>query len=132
MTTITSHLCAAELACRYETAGEPITKSHFHALWLLSQGYDVKETAALLSFSTRWVRSLVKRYNAGGPEQLGDQRVHNGTESCILTQAALAALKERLGTAPDDGGQWTDPRSPAGWRGSTISDRCAISAAGML
>ncbi len=110
MTTITPHLCVAELERRYETAGEPIAKSHFHALWLLSQGYDIKETAALLSFSTRWVRSLVKRYNEGGPERLGDQRAHNGTEPSILTQAALAALKERLGTAPDDGGQWTGPK----------------------
>jgi transposase len=110
MMTITPHLCVAELERLYETADEPIAKSHFHALWLLSQGYDIKETAALLSFSTRWVRSLVKRYNEGGPEQLGDQRVHNGTEPSILTQAALAALKERLGTAPDDGGQWTGPK----------------------
>jgi transposase len=114
MTMIAPHLCAAELERRYETAGEPIAKSHFHALWLLSQGYDIKETAALLSFSTRWVRSLVKRYNEGGPEQLGDQRVHNGSEPSILTQAALAALKERLGAAPDDGGQWTGPKI-AGW-----------------
>lgn len=110
MTIITPHLGAAELEQRYKTAGDPIAKSHFHALWLLSKGYGVKETAALLSFSTRWVHSLVKRYNEGGPERLGDQRVHNGTEPSILTPAALAALKERLGAAPDDGGQWTGPK----------------------
>ena len=41
---------------------------------------------------------------------LGDQRAHNGTEPTILTPEALAALKERLKTPPDDGGQWTGPK----------------------
>jgi transposase len=81
-----------------------------HALWLLSQGYDIEETAEILSFTTRWVRSLIRHYNEGGPERLGDQRVHNGTEPSILTSAALEALKQRLRAPPDDGGQWTGPK----------------------
>jgi transposase InsO family protein len=59
---------------------------------------------AVFVLSTRWVRILIKRYNEGGPHRLGDQRAHNGTEPTILTQAALAALKERLASPPDDGG----------------------------
>ena len=110
MTIIKPHLSSIELERRYETASEPIAKSHFHALWLLSRGYDIDEVADLLSFSTRWVRILIKRYNDGGPDQLGDQRVNNGTEATILTAAALAALKERLHAPPDDGGQWTGPK----------------------
>ena len=35
---------------------------------------------------------------------------NNGTEPTILTAAALEALKERLKTPPDDGGQWTGPK----------------------
>lgn len=77
MTAIKPHLSSAELEQRYETAPEPIAKSHFHALWLLSRGYDLDEVAEVLSFSTRWVRILVKRYNEGGPERLGDQRVNS-------------------------------------------------------
>jgi transposase len=110
MTAIKPHLSSSELEHCYETASEPIAKSHFHALWLLSRGYDIDEVADLLSFSTRWVRILIKRYNEGGPEQLGDQRVNNGTEATILTPDALAALKQRLQTPPDDGGQWTGPK----------------------
>lgn len=109
-TTIKPHLSTAELEGRYETAAEPIAKSHFHALWLLSRGYDLDEVAEILSFSTRWVRILIKRYNECGPDLLGDQRVHNGTEPTILTPEALAALKERLQTVPDDGGQWSGPK----------------------
>ena len=61
--------------------GRPIrsAKSHFHALWLLSSGYEVEEVAELLSFSTRWVRALVKRYNEGGPAALGDQATSAST-----------------------------------------------------
>jgi transposase len=110
MTAIKRHLSAAELEGRYETAADPIAKSHFHALWLLSQGYEMDEVAELLSFSTRWVRILIKRYNEGGPDRLGDQRARNGTEPTILTQDALAALKERVKSLPDDGGQWTGPK----------------------
>src|SRR3974377_671446 len=110
MTTIESHLSTAELEGCYETAGDPIAKSHFHALWLLSKGYDVDEVAELLSFSTRWVYQLVKRYNAGGPDCLGDQRAHNGTEPTIVTPRAVAALKERLKRPPDDAGQWSGPK----------------------
>jgi transposase len=110
MTTINWRLSSVELEARYEGAADPIGKSHFHALWLLSSGYEVEEVAELLSFSTRWVRALVKRYNEGGPAALGDQRIHNGTKPTILTPEALAALKERIETPPDDGGLWTGPK----------------------
>jgi hypothetical protein len=56
------------------------------------------------------VRALVKRYNDGGPDRLGDQRIHNGTAPSILTPAALAGLKERIKRRPDDGGLWTGPK----------------------
>jgi transposase len=110
MTAIRPHLSAAELEQRYKSATEPIAKSHFHALWLLVRGYSVEETAEVLSFSPRWVRSLVKRYNESGPALLGDQRAHNGTEPTILTADTLAALKQRLKMPPDDGGVWTGPK----------------------
>src|SRR5438552_1072827 len=110
MTTRSAQLGSSELVARYEGAADPIGKSHFHALWLLSSSYEVEEVAELLSFSPRWVRALNKRYSEDGPEALGDQRIHNGTKPTILTPAALAALKERIKTPPDDGGLWTGPK----------------------
>jgi hypothetical protein len=56
------------------------------------------------------VRILIKRYNEGGPDRLGDQRANNGTAPTILTTEALDALSKRLTTPPDDGGQWTGPK----------------------
>ena len=116
MMTTKVQLSSFELETRYETAADPIAKSHFHALWLLCSGYEVEEVAELLSFSPRWVRQLSKRYNEGGPATLGDQRVHNGTKPTILTPEALAALKKRIKTTPDDGGQWSGPKI-ARWLG---------------
>jgi len=110
MTAIASHLSAEELEARYETAADPVAKSHFHAVWLLSLNYGIEEVAEILSFSVRWVRLLVKRYNEHGPDSLGDRRAHNKSEPAILTAEALAALKERLQSPPDDGGVWTGPK----------------------
>lgn len=110
MTSIAPHLSASELEVRFKTAPDPVARGHFHALWLLSEGYENDEVAELLSFSTRWVQALLKRYNEGGPGRLGDQRANNGAEPTILTPQALAALKERIKTAPDDGGVWSGPK----------------------
>ncbi len=90
MTTIKAHVSSVELEARYKTAVDLVGKSHFHALWLLSSGYEV------------------------GAGALGDQRVHNGTKPTILTPEALVALQERIKTPPDDGGLWTGPKI-AGW-----------------
>ena len=110
MAIIKNHLSSVELEGRYKTAADPIAKSHFHALWLLSSGYAIGAVAEILSFSTRWIRRLVQRYNEGGPETLGDRRAGNGASPKILTPAALAALKERVKTSPDDGGLWSGPK----------------------
>ncbi|MGO9487279.1 MAG: helix-turn-helix domain-containing protein [Rhodomicrobium sp.] len=111
MTAIASHLSTAELEARYKTAADPAAKSHFHAVWLLSLNYTAEEVAEFLSFSVRWVRLLVKRYNEHGPDSLGDRRQSNGAAPAILTPEALSSLKERLKAPPDDGGLWTGPKA---------------------
>ncbi len=73
-------------------------------------GHTASDVAAILSFSARWVRLLVKRYNEEGPDSLGDRRQSNGAAPAILTPEALSSLKERLKTPPDDGGLWTGPK----------------------
>ena len=110
MTALTPHLNSAGLESEYEAAADPVAKSHFHALWLVSEGYAVAEVARLLSFSARWVHTLIKRYNENGPAALADLRSGNGAAPRILTPEALAALKERIVSAPDDGGVWSGPK----------------------
>ena len=55
MTTIVGHLSSDELEARYEGAADPVAKSHFHALWLLSCHPDAatEEDRAALKKSSR-------------------------------------------------------------------------------
>jgi len=110
MTALTPHMSSAELASAYKAAADPVAKSHFHALWLVSEDYAAAEVAGLLSFSTRWVHTLIKRYNERGASALADLRSGNGAKPRILTPEALAALRQRIQTAPPDGGLWSGPK----------------------
>src|SRR3954467_9196189 len=53
---------------------------------------------------------LLARYNAHGPEALGDLRRRNGSAPSVLRPELLARLPERLATPPSDGGLWTGPK----------------------
>ena len=47
------------------------------------------------------------RYNRFGPSSLGDRRRRQRREAADLTPEILAMLRERVKSAPDDGGVWT-------------------------
>jgi hypothetical protein len=133
MTTIVGHLSSDELEARYEAAADPVAKSHFHGLWLLSCGYEVEEVAEILSFSLRWVRALLKRYNEGGAEALGDQRIHPQRNQADHPDARGAGGSQ----GEDQGatGGWRafgrGPRLRAGLRSSTGCDPSPTSAGGI-
>src|SRR3712207_6722910 len=103
MARIVGHLPVAELearyrAGRYRAARDATEARHFQAIWLLAQGRTFLEVAEVLAFVPRWVEELAQRYNASGPEALGDQRRRNGRAATLLTEAVLAALAKRLRT----------------------------------
>ena len=66
------------------------------------------------AFGVRWVEKLLARYNAGGPDALGDLRRRNGTRPTILKPALLDRLRLRLARPPPDGGLWSS-RKAAAW-----------------
>src|SRR5215210_7497747 len=110
MARIVEQLPAEELAARYRAARDATEARHFQAIWLLAQGRTVLEVAEVLAFVPRWVEELAARYNAFGPETLGDQRWRNGRTASLLTPELLAALTKRLKEPPDDGGLWSGPK----------------------
>jgi transposase len=110
MAHIVEHLPLEELERRYRAAQDVTEARHTQAIWLLAQGRAVRDVAGVLAFAPRWVEALAARYNAHGPEALGDRRRHNGRAASVLTPALLEALAERLRTPPEDGGRWTGPK----------------------
>src|SRR5918997_6896880 len=98
MARIVGHLPVGELEARYRAAQDATTARHVQAIWLLAQGRTVLEVSAVLAFVPRWVTQLAARYNAFGPEALGDRRRRNGRAATLLTEAVLSALAERVRT----------------------------------
>src|SRR4051794_41904219 len=68
----------------------------------------------MTAFGVRWVEKLLARYNARGPDALGDLRRGNGTRPTILKPELLDRLRLRLAGPPADGGLWTS-REVAAW-----------------
>ena len=73
MARIVEHLSVAELEGRYRTARDATEARRTQAIWLLAQGRTFLEVAEVVAFVPRWVEQLAARYNASGPEALGDQ-----------------------------------------------------------
>src|SRR5918997_125547 len=107
MARIVEHLPIQALEARYRAARHTTEARHFQAIWLLAQGRTFVEVAEVLAFVPRRAGELAQRYNAFGPEALGDRRRRNGTAASLLTEDVLAALGERVAAPPEDGGVWS-------------------------
>ena len=113
MARIVGHLPLEELEARCRAARDATEARHFQAIRLLAQGRTFPEVAEVLAFVPRWAEELAARYNAFGPEALGDRRRRNGRAAGLLTEAVLSALAKRVRTPPEDGGLWSGPKVAA-------------------
>jgi transposase len=107
MPDLVPHLSAPELQARFVASRETRAARHVQAIWLLARGHSLEEVAETTAYSTRWVRRLIDRYNAEGPDALGDRRRANGSPRRTLTPEALAQVRERLADPPAPGEVWT-------------------------
>jgi len=114
MATVCEHLSVEELEARYVGCEDATAARHFQVIWLLARGHTVSEVAATTAFGERWIEQLLARYNAEGPEALGDLRRRNGASATILKPELLGKLRDRLREPPADGGLWSS-RKVADW-----------------
>ncbi|MGH6869406.1 MAG: winged helix-turn-helix domain-containing protein [Methylocella sp.] len=107
------------MEARYVGCQDATASRHFQVIWLLARGHTVPQVSATTAFGARWIEQLLARYNAEGPEALGDLRRRNGTSATILKSELLAKLPDRLREPPPDGGLWSS-RKVADWMAAEL------------
>jgi transposase len=110
---VADHLGVAELAARSRATRDPIERGRWQMIWLLVAGRSLREVAAVTGYSTRWVRAVVRRYNADGPEGLADRRHANPGAAPLLDADGRQALEAAPKKPPPEGGQWTCAKGAA-------------------
>ena len=113
MAHVADHLSVSALEQHYRACKDATAARHFHTIWLLAKGHEIAAVAATVSFAPRWVERLLARYNAHGPQVLGDLRRQNGASPSVLKPDLLTKLEERLRAPPADGGRWTSAKVAA-------------------
>src|SRR5215210_768263 len=71
---IVPHLGSEELEDRYRKAYDPLERSHYQILWLISEGKTITQVMEVTGYSRGWIQQLARRYNSDGPQALGDRR----------------------------------------------------------
>src|SRR3954468_15163480 len=102
------HLDSKELENCYRRARDPVKRSHSQILWLISEGKTTTQVMEATGYSRGWIQQLAHRYNADGPQALGDRRHQNpgAKERALLDAAQQKELREALTKPPPDGGMW--------------------------
>jgi hypothetical protein len=119
MATVFEHLSVEELEERFVGFQDATASRHFQVIWLLARGHTVSQVSATTAYGERWIEQLLARYNAEGPEALGDLRRRNGATATILKSELLARLHDRLREPPADGGLWSS-RKAADWMAAEL------------
>jgi hypothetical protein len=57
------HLNSRELESRYLKAHDPVLRSHYQILWLISEGKTTGEVMEVSGYSRNWIQQLSRRYN---------------------------------------------------------------------
>jgi transposase len=96
----------------YREAIDPVLRSHYQILWLISLGKTTRQVMEVTEYSRGWIQQLARRYNRYGAEALGDRRHHNpgAKQRALLSVEQQQELKEALKKPPPDGGMWNSPK----------------------
>jgi transposase len=113
------HLSLTELEHRYRRATNPVARSQWQILWLLSSGRPTAEVARVTRYSVNWVREIARRYREDGPAGIGDRRHTNPGAAPLLNQEQQEQLRTVLRGPAPNGDLWTC-RQVASWMSQTL------------
>ena len=108
--TLVAHLPVTDLERRYRQCHDPVERSHWQMVWLVSQGSTCPAVARVTGYRADTVRTIIHRYNDQGPAGLVDRRHGNLGQPPLVTPTVQQELRERLAQPPPDGGLWTGPK----------------------
>lgn len=110
------HLPPEEVARRYRACRGGVEKTHWQIIWLLTRTDPPPTPAAVahqVGLTPAWVRTILRRWNAEGPDGLADRRAALNGGRSKLTVEQQVDLWAALQQAPPDGGLWTGPKVAA-------------------
>jgi transposase len=111
---VAKHLTIEQLEQHYRQARDGVESRQYQIIWLLAQGKKTLEVEEITGYSRTWMYALVKRYNAGGIEGLGDRRNQNPGTKPLIDDVEQAQLWQALQEKAPDGGLWNG-RKVADW-----------------
>ena len=109
---LAEHFSPQELKEKYLTGEDRVERRRYHLLWLVSQGWTIKKSAAAMGISYDYGQKIVRRYNKEGARGIRHRRreITLPGKAQLLNQAEQEKLKACLQKAPEDGGMWTGPK----------------------
>jgi transposase len=110
---IVPHLSPDEIARRYRRCRSGLEKTHWQLLWLLTRpgrSLTPAQAAAQVGLTPSWARTILKRWNAEGPDGLADRRAKANGRPPKLTDIQRTELAAALEQPPPDGGLWSGPK----------------------
>lgn len=111
---IQPHLSVEELETRYRQASDPIERTRYQIVWLLSRGFLTSQVAAVTGYCLDGIRQIARRYNQQGPNVLLDRRHQHPGGEPMLSDVQQAQLWQVLQSPHPDGGLWNG-RKVADW-----------------
>lgn len=104
------HLSDEQLRRRAEDADDPDERMRWVAILQKKAGRSPELIADFCNRRPDWVRRVVRKYNAEGPDAIADRRTSNGVPP-LLDSAGLKELERVvLNDTPPGGGDWNGPK----------------------